>query len=194
MVDESKEKNRTHLRITKEIKSVLEKHQKDTGSKSVNDAIANLFDIDTTQPKAKKPRRIYNEHTGVPSSIVDAAILLCWTLEKNGTTYSIRGFRDKTRAEIVSSVRDRLEISFDPRHTTWMSIYPKWYKESLEDYINDRLESLKRRGFIINKSKGIWSMSLTTLSADETQFLLYMFVYIEPHKQLNIPQLLRDRQ
>ena len=188
------DKKQIPIQLDAETKAALDKHLKVSGSKSYKAAIANLLGIDTPQPKAKKPRGIYKEHTGVPASIVDAAILLCWTLEKNGTTYSIRGFRDKTRAEIVSSVRDRLEISFDPRHTTWMSLYPKWYKESLEDYINDRLQSLKRRGFIVNTSKGIWSMSLTTLSTDETQFLLYMFVYIEPSKQLNIPQLLKDRK
>ena len=134
------------------------------------------------------------EHSGVPAVIIDTAIVLSWTLDKNGTTYPIRGFRDKTRAEIIQAVKERLSISFDPRHTTWKDLYPVWYRESLEDYIDDRLKSLKRRGFIDNKSKGIWSMSMNVLSADETQFLLYIFVYIEPHKQLNIPQLLRDRK
>ena len=194
MVDESKEKDRTHLRVTKETKAALEKYQKNTGSKSANDAIANLLEIDTTQPKAKKPRAIYKEHKGVPAAIVDAAILLCWTLDKNGTTYQIKGFRDKTRAEIIQGVSTTLSNSFDPRHATWKDLYPVWFEQSLDDYVDDRLKSLKRRGFIDNKSKGIWSMAMNILSADETQMLLYIFVYIEPHKQLNIPQILRDRQ
>ena len=131
--------------------------------------------------------------TGIPTSIVDAAILLCWTLDKNGTTYQIKGFRDKARAEIIQGVRETLSNSFDPRHTTWRSLYPKWFEQSLDDYVDDRLKSLKRRGFIDNKSTGIWSMAMNVVSPYETQMLLYIFVYIEPHKQLNIPQILRDR-
>ena len=110
-----KEKDRTHLRVTKDIKSALDKHQKDTGSKSANDAIANLLGIDASKPKAKKPKGIYKEHKGVPASIVDAAILRCWELER---------IRDKTRAEIVHSVRESLERPY-PTGTSWMSLYPR---------------------------------------------------------------------
>ena len=143
--------------------------------------------------KSKVTKGTHNKHTGIPTSIVDAAILLCWTLDKNGTTYQIKGFRNKTRAEIIQGVSTTLSNSFDPRHSTWKDLYPVWFEQSLDDYVDNRLKSLKRRGFIDNKSTGIWSMAMNILSADETQMLLYIFVYIEPHKQLNIPVILRDR-
>ncbi len=188
------DKKRYPVQLDAEIKAALDKYRKASGSKSNKQAIANLLGMDTTQTKAKKPKGIYKEHKGVPASIVDAAILLCWTLDKNGTTYPIRGFRDKSRSEILQGVRERLSISFDPRNKTWKDLYPVWFEKSLGDYVDDRLKSLKRRGFIDNKSTGIWSMAMNVLSADETQMLLYIFVYYEPHKQLNIPQLLKDRK
>tara|TARA_Y100000593_G_scaffold32968_1_gene64855 strand:+ start:133 stop:684 length:552 start_codon:yes stop_codon:yes gene_type:complete len=180
-------KKRYPIQIDEETKAALDKHKSATSSKSYGETVAKLS-------RAKVTKGTHKKHTGIPASIVDAAILLCWTLDKNGTTYQIKGFRDKTRAEIIQGVRETLSNSFDPRHTTWKDLYPVWFEQSLDEYVDNRLKSLKRRGFIDNKSKGIWSMAMNVLSADETQMLLYIFVYIEPHKQLNIPQILRDRR
>ena len=184
MTGKAKKRHDTVVRISNETKAALDKHQKVSGSKSVNDAIANLLGIDTPQPMAKKPRGIYKEHTGVPASIIDAAILRCWDYER---------IRDKTRAEITNSVREALERPY-PTGTSWMELYPRWYKESLEDYVNDRLQSLKRRGFIDNPKKGVWTMSWSAITPEEVMFLRLLTKYIEPSKQLNIPQLLKDRK
>jgi|TARA_B110000263_G_scaffold239541_1_gene241864 hypothetical protein len=178
-----KKKDRTHLRVTTETKAALDKHQKDTGSKSANDAIANLLGTDVSKPKAKKPK-IYKEHNGVPAAIIDVEILRCWSGEQ---------IRDKTRAEIIHSFRDALERPY-PNGKTWASLYPRWHKKSLDDYVNDRLQSLKKRGFIDTVTKGVWTMSWTTITTEEVLFLRLVTEYIEPSKQLNIPQLLRDRE
>ena len=202
MVDKSKEKDRTHIRVTQEIKAALDKHQKAIGSKSANDSIANLLGIDTSKPKAKKIRRIYKEHTGVTPAIIDAAILRCWEHEavrwQEQKTY-FRGSLaeassiDKSRAEINNAVREAMERTYS-NGTTWMSIYPRWYKESLETYVDGRLQSLKAKGFINNSKKGVWTMSWSAITPEEVVFLRLVTEYIEPHKQLNIPQLLKDRE
>ena len=186
MVDKSKEKDRTHLRVTKEIKSALDKHQKDTGSKSANDAIANLLGIDASKPKVKKTRGIYKEHSGVSPLIIDAAILRCWEYEAR--YYEVT--KDKSRAEINNAVRECMQRPY-LNGTTWMSIYPRWYKESLEDYINDRLQSLKAKGFINNSKKGVWTMVSKVIKEDEWNLLQLVSERIQPHKQLNISDLLR---
>lgn len=189
MVDESKEKDRTHLRVTKETKAALDKHQKDTGSKSANDAIANLLGIDTTQPKAKKPKAIYKEHSGVPAAIIDVAILRTWEME-------VRYFeatKDKTRAEIITTVKEALEKPY-PTGKTWASLYPRWYKKSLDDYVNDRLQSLKRRGFISNTTKGVWTMGSTALVEDDWDLLRLVTERIHPHKTLKLSDILKDRK
>lgn len=171
------DKKQIPIQIDAEIKAALDKHQIATGSKSYRETIAKLLGVKETQGKNKK-------HAGPTPGIIDAAILQCWTLER---------IRDKSRAEIIHAVRQVLEISIRPSDTTWKDLYPKWFEESLDDYVDDRLKSLKRRGFIVNKSKGIWSMSWTTITTEETRFLYLVFVYIEPHKQLNIPAILKDR-
>lgn len=176
------DKKQIPIQLDAETKAALDKHQKVSGSKSYRQAISNLLGMDT-KPKAKKTRGIYKEHNGVPASIIDAAILRCWEYER---------IRDKTRAEITNSVREALERPY-PTGTSWMELYPRWYKESLEDYVNDRLQSLKRRGFIDNPKKGVWTMPWTAITTEEVVFLRLLTEYIEPHKQLNIPQLLRDR-
>ena len=178
------DKKQIPIQLDAETKAALDKHQKVSGSKSYKQAIANLLGIDTTKPKAKKTKGVYKEHKGVPASIIDAAILRTWELER---------IRDKSRAEIIHSVKEALEKPY-PTGTTWASLYPRWYKESLDDYINDRLQSLKRKGFIVNKSKGIWFMKWSTITQDEEKFLRFLMEVHEPHKQLNIPQLLRDRK
>jgi hypothetical protein len=178
------DKKRHPIQLDSETKAALDKYQKVSGSKSYNAAIANLLDIDTTQPKAKKPMGIYKEHNGVPSSIIDTAILRCWSGER---------IRDKTTAEIITTVREALERPY-PNGSTWMELYLQWYKESLEDYVNGRLQSLKRRGFIDTVIKDVWTMSWITITTEEVLFLRLVTEYIEPSKQLNIPQLLRDRE
>ena len=170
-------KKRYPIQIAAETKAALDKHQIATGSKSYGEAIAKLLGVKVTRGKNKK-------HTGVPASIIDAAILRCWDYER---------IRDKTRAEITNSVREALERPY-PTGTSWMELYPRWYKESLEDYVNDRLQSLKRRGFIDNPKKGVWTMSWSAITPEEVMFLRLLTKYIEPSKQLNIPQLLRDRE
>jgi len=72
-----------------------------------------------------------------------------------------------------------------------MSIYPRWYKESLETYINDRLQSLKAKGFINNSKKGVWTMVSKVIKEDEWNLLRLVSERIQPHKQLNISDLLR---
>jgi hypothetical protein len=176
------DKKRYPIQLDAETKAALDKHQKASGSKSYKQAIANLLGIDTTQPKAKKPK-IYKEHNGVPAAIIDVAILRCWSGER---------IRDKTRAEIIHSVRDALERP-DPNGTTWMGLYPRWYKISLEGYVDDRIKSLKRRGFIDNPKKGVWTMSWVAITTEEVLFLRLVTECIEPSKQLNIPQILKDR-
>jgi len=191
MADESKEKDRTHLRVTKETKAALDKHQKATGSKSANDAIANLLDldIDTPQSKAKKTRGIYKEHSGPSPVIMDTAILRCWELEVR----YYEATKDKTRAEIITTVKEAMERIY-PNGTTWMRIYPRWYKESLEGYVDDRLKALKAKGFINNSKKGAWTMISSVLEEDEWDLLRLVSERIHPHKQLNISDLLRPRE
>ncbi len=186
------DKKRYPIQLDAEIKAALDKHQKVSGSKSANDAIANLLGIDTTQPMAKKIRRIYKEHSGVTPAIIDAAILRCW--EHDST--------DKTKAEIITAVRKAMERTYS-NGATWMSLYPIWYKEGLEDYINDRLQSLKAKGFINNSTKGVWTMVSNVIESEEWDLLRLVTEQILPlffgsrlfyYKQLNIPVLLRPRE
>jgi len=211
MTGKAKKRHDTVVRISNETKAALDKHQKVSGSKSVNDAIANLLGIDTSKPKAKKIRRIYKEHTGVTPAIIDAAILRCWEHEavrwQEQKTY-FRGSLaeassiDKSRAEINNAVREAMERTYS-NGTTWMSLYPIWYKESLEDYINDRLQSLKAKGFIDNSTKGVWTMVSNVIESEEWDLLRLVTEQILPlffgsrlfyYKQLNIPDLLRPRE
>ena len=196
------EKKQMPIQLDAETKAALDKHQKVSGSKSANDAVANLLGIDTSKPKAKKIRRIYKEHTGVTPAIIDAAILRCWEHEavrwQEQKTY-FRGSLaeassiDKSRAEINNAVRECMQRPYS-NGTTWMSLYPIWYKESLEDYINDRLQSLKAKGFIDNSTKGVWTMVSNVIESEEWDLLRLVTEQIQPHKQLNIPDLLRPTE
>ncbi len=187
MVDKSKEKDRTHIRVTQEIKATLDKHQKAIGSKSANDSIANLLGIDTSKPKAKKTRGVYNEHSGPSPVIIDNAILRCWEYEAT---------KDKTRAGIITAVKERMQRPY-PNGTTWMSVYPRWYKESLETYVDGRLQSLKAKGFIDNSKTGVWSIVSNAIESEEWDLLRKVSERIQPHKQkvtLNISDLLSTRE
>ena len=199
------EKKQIPIQLDAETKAALDKHQKVSGSKSANDAVANLLGIDTSKPKAKKIRRIYKEHTGVTPAIIDAAILRCWEHEavrwQEQKTY-FRGSLaeassiDKSRAEINNAVRECMQRPY-LNGTTWMSIYPRWYKESLETYINDRLHSLKAKGFINNSKKGVWTMVSNVIESEEWDLLRKVSERIQPHKQkvtLNISDLLSTRE
>ena len=170
------DKKRYSIQLDAETKAALDKHQIATGSKSYGEAIANLLGVKVTHDKKKK-------HTGVPASIIDGAILRCWEQER---------IRDKTRAAIIQYVREALERPY-PTGTSWVSLYPVWYRENLEEYVDNRLKSLKRKGFIDNPNKGVWTMSWTAITTEEVMYLRLLTEYIEPSKQLNIPQLLRDR-
>ena len=202
MTGKAKKRHDTVVRISNETKAALDKHQKVSGSKSANDAVANLLGIDTSKPKAKKTRGVYNEHSGPSPVIIDNAILRCWEHEavrwQEQKTY-FRGSLaeassiDKSRAEINNAVREAMERTYS-NGTTWMSLYPIWYKESLEDYINDRLQSLKAKGFIDNSTKGVWTMVSNVIESEEWDLLRLVTEQIQPHKQLNIPDLLRPRE
>ena len=181
-------KKQISIQLDAETKAVLDKHRKVSGSKSYKDAIANLLGlgIDTPQSKVKKTRGIYKEHSGVSPLIIDAAILRCWEYEAR--YYEVT--KDKSRAEINNAVRECMQRPY-LNGTTWMSIYPRWYKESLETYINDRLQSLKAKGFINNSKKGVWTMVSKVIKEDEWNLLRLVSERIQPHKQLNISDLLR---
>jgi hypothetical protein len=183
------EKKRYPIQLDAEIKAALDKHQKVSGSKSYKQAIANLLGLDTTQPKAKQSRGIYKEHTGPTPAVIDAAILRCWEYEHNNSFFDYEATRDRTRAEIITAVRKAMERT-DSGGTTWMSLYPLWFKESLDEYVDDRLKSLKRRGFIDNATKGVWSMFSNVIASEEWDLLRVVTERIQPHKQLNIPDLL----
>ena len=182
------DKTRHPVQLDAGTKAALEKYQKNTCSKSANDAIANLLGMDTTQPKAKKPKVIYKEHKGVPAAIIDVAILRTWENE-------VRYFevtKDKTRAEIITTVKEAMERPH-PNGKTWASLYPRWYKKSLDDYVNDRLQSLKRRRFISSTTKGIWTMGKTALIEDDWDLLRLVTERIHPHKELKLTDILKDR-
>ena len=176
------EKKQMPIQLDAETKAALDKHQKVSGSKSANDSIANLLGIDTSKPKAKKTRGVYNEHSGPSPVIIDNAILRCWEYEAT---------KDKTRAGIITAVKERMQRPY-PNGTTWMSVYPRWYKESLETYVDGRLKPLKAKGFINNSKRGVWSMVSNAIESKEWDLLLKVSEQIQPHKQLNIPDLLRS--
>ena len=147
------DKKQIPIQLDAETKAALDKHQKVSGSKSVNDAIANLLGIDTSKPKAKKIRRIYKGHHGVTAAIIDAAILRCWEHEAIrwqeqktyfGGSLAEASSIDKSRAEIITAVRKAMERTYS-NGATWMSLYPIWYKESLETYVDGRLQSPKSK-------------------------------------------------
>ena len=179
-------KKQISIQLDAETKAVLDKHRKVSGSKSYKDAIANLLGlgIDTPQSKVKKTRGIYKEHSGVSPLIIDAAILRCWEYEAT---------KDKTRAGIITAVKERMQRPY-PNGTTWMSVYPRWYKESLETYVDGRLQSLKAKGFIDNSKTGVWSIVSNAIESEEWDLLRLVTEQIQPHKQLNIPDLLRPTE
>ena len=196
------EKKLYSIQLDSEIKAALDKHQNVSGSRSYKDAIANLLGIDTPQSKIKKMTGVYKEHSGPTAAIVDAAILRCWEHEATRWQEQKAYFRgnhavvssiDKTRAEIINAVKEVMGRTYS-NGTTWVSLYPLWFKESLEAYVDNRLQALKAKGFIVNKSKGIWFMKWSAITQDEEKFLRFLMEVHEPHKQLNIPQLLRDRK
>jgi len=73
-----------------------------------------------------------------------------------------------------------------------MSLYPLWWEESLETYVDGRLKPLKAKGFINNSKRGVWSMVSNAIESKEWDLLLKVSEQIQPHKQLNIPDLLRS--
>jgi len=196
------EKKRYPIQLDAEIKTALDKHQKVSGSKSHKDAIANLLGIDTPQSKIKKTEEVYKEHSGPTTAIMDAAILRCWEHESirwqeqkayfRGTL-AIASSIDKSRAEIINAVRKDMER---PHYNgmTWMGLYSTWYKERLEVYVDNRLQALKAKGFIDNSKAGVWTMISNSIEENEWDLLRMVSEQILPHKQLNIPDLLRPRE
>ena len=77
--------------------------------------------------------------------------------------------------------------------TTWINLYPLWFKENLETYVQDRLQALKVNGFIDNSKAGVWTMISNTIEETEWDLLRLVSEIMLPHKQLNIPELLRPR-
>lgn len=78
-----------------------------------------------------------------------------------------------------------------------MSVYPRWYKESLETYVDGRLQSLKAKGFIDNSKTGVWSIVSNAIESEEWDLLRKVSERIQPHKQkvtLNISDLLSTRE
>ena len=206
------EKKLYSIQLDSEIKAALDKHQNVSGSRSYKDAIANLLGIDTPQSKIKKTTGVYKEHSGPTAAIIDAAILRCWEHEATRWQEQKAYFRgnhavvssiDKTRAEIINAVKEAMGKTY-PNETTWMSLYPLWFKESLEAYVDNRLQALKAKGFIDNSnvytrtsaldSAGVWTMISNVIETKEWDLLRLVCEEIKPHKQLNIPDLLRPRE
>ena len=84
-----------------------------------------------------------------------------------------------------------------------MSLYPLWWEESLETYVDGRLKPLKAKGFINNSKKGVWTMVSNVIESEEWDLLRLVTEQILPlffgsrlfyYKQLNIPDLLRPRE
>lgn len=174
-------KKRYPIQIDEATKSALDNHRINTGSKSYGEAVANLLEVKVTQGKNKK-------HTGVPATIIDVAILRTWEME-------VRYFeatKDKTRDEIITTVKEAMERPYP--NGTWASLYPRWFKKSLEEYVDNRLKSLKRRGFINNSKNGVWTMRSTALVEDDWDLLRLVTERIHPHKELKLSDILKDRE
>jgi hypothetical protein len=142
------------------------------------------------------------EHGGPTAAIIDAAILRCWEHEATRWQEQKAYFRgnhavassiDKTRAEIITTVRERMQRPYS-NETTWMSLYPLWFEENLENHVDDRLKSLRSKGFINNSKKDLWTMISNVIEEKEWDLLRLVSEQMLPHKQLNIPHLLRPRQ
>ena len=173
-------KKRFPIQIDEATKEALDKHKSATSSKSYGEAVANLLGVKATKGTHKK-------HTGVPSTIIDVAILRTWEME-------VRYFettKDKTRAEIITTVKEALEKPY-PTGKTWASLYPRWFRNGLEEYVDNQLKSLKRRGFINNSKKGAWTMGSTALVEDDWDLLRLVTERIHPHKELKLSAVQRQ--
>ncbi|MEG3594212.1 MAG: hypothetical protein VX355_01810 [Chloroflexota bacterium] len=153
------------------------------------------------KPKLKKIKQSDKEHSGPTASIIDAAILRCWEFEATRWqeqkayfrgSHAIASSIDKTQSEIINSVKESMERKYS-NGTTWINLYPLWFKENLETYVQDRLQALKVNGFIDNSKAGVWTMISNTIEETEWDLLRLVSEIMLPHKQLNIPELLRPR-
>ncbi|PZC46034.1 MAG: hypothetical protein DK302_000416 [Chloroflexi bacterium] len=183
------EKKQIPIQLDTKTKAALDKHMKISGSETYQDAIVNLLGIKAAKPKSNKTREIYKEQIGPAPVIMDAAILRCWEYEARYYETT----KDKTRTEIITTVRERMKRPY-PNGTTWMSIYPVWFEENLESYVDDQLKSLKLKGFIDNSKKGVWTMISNIIKEDEWDLLRLVSERIQPHRQLNISDLLRREE
>ena len=141
------------------------------------------------------------ENGGPTAAIIDAVILRCWEHEATRWQEQKAYFRgslavassiDKTRADVINSVREAMERTY-PNGTTWVSLYPVWFKEKLEVYVDTRLQALKDTGFINNPKAGAWTMISNIIVEEEWDLLRLVSEHMLPHKELNIPDLLRPR-
>ena len=151
--------------------------------------------------RLKKIKRSDKEHSGPTASIIDAAILRCWEFEATRWQEQKAYFRgshavassiDKTQSEIINSVKESMERKYS-NGNTWINLYPLWFKKNLETYVDSRLEALEDDGFISNSKAGIWTMISNAIEETEWDLLRLVSEKMLPHKQLNIPELLRPR-
>ncbi|MBR62271.1 MAG: hypothetical protein CL904_06450 [Dehalococcoidia bacterium] len=77
--------------------------------------------------------------------------------------------------------------------STWKGLYLYWFEQSLETCVDNRLQALKGEGFISNSKADIWTMISNTIEENEWDLLKLVGDQMLPHKQLNIPNLLKTR-
>ena len=77
--------------------------------------------------------------------------------------------------------------------STWMDLYPIWFKENLETYVDNRLQALEVEGFVSSSKADIWTMISNIIEDTEWDLLRLVSDKMLPHRQLNIPDLLRPR-
>ena len=153
------------------------------------------------KPKLKKIKQSDKQQRGPTAAIIDAAILRCWEFEATRWQEQKAYFRgshavassiDKTRAEVIDSVRASMEKTHS-NGSTWMDLYPIWFKQNLETYVDNRLQALEVEGFVSSSKADIWTMISNIIEDTEWDLLRLVSDKMLPHRQLNIPDLLRPR-
>ena len=190
MVDESKEKDTTHIRIMQETKADLEAIGNLRNISGYNNIIQQLiawrYERDFTLEEAvtnnkgsSKYKKIKKPHTAV----IDTEIILCWREYHPTSSWGVR-----TRTEIQSKVKEEL------RSRGWEILYPEFFKlkgrrEGITRYIDDRLKALIGQNVITKqnpeKNDGLYELDVASISEKEWM-LLVGFSCLAPQENLQI--------
>ena len=195
MVDESKEKDTTHITVTQETKADLEAIGKVRNLSGYNNIIQQLiawrYERDFTLEEAvasKKSTGKYNKKKP-PAFVIATEILLCWNedaLDRKRAKYSAR-----TRTGIHSMVKKKL------RSGDWKTLYPEFFelegpREGITRYIDDQLKAMVGRNLIRKQNPeqndGLYELDVASINEEEWM-LLRGISFLEPKEGLSVKLL-----